>query len=140
MPQIQTRIRMDERALIVRKSFINKTRKEYKLADSLTDKEVLEYANANLGNKYPEFALLMQEYRDGILLFNISKDIVWDKASKDEAKLKDFYEKGNFDKPYNKVRGIVISQYQNELEKEWIKQLREKYTVSIDQKVLESIK
>ena len=131
---------MDERALIVRKSFINKTRKEYKLADSLTDKEVLEYANANLENKYPEFALLMQEYRDGILLFNISKDIVWDKASKDEAKLKEFYEKGNFDKPYNKVRGIVISQYQNELEKEWIKQLREKHTVSIDQKVLESIK
>jgi peptidyl-prolyl cis-trans isomerase SurA len=140
MPQIQTRIRMDERALIVRKSFINKTKKEYKLADSLTDKEVLEYANANLETKYPEFALLMQEYRDGILLFNISKDLIWDKASKDEAKLKEFYEKGNFDKPYNKVRGIVISQYQNELEKEWIKQLREKHTVTIDQKVLESIK
>ena len=140
MPQIQTRIRMDERALIVRKSFINKTKKEYKLADSLTDKDVLEYANANLETKYPEFALLMQEYRDGILLFNISKDLIWDKASKDEAKLKEFYEKGNFDKPYNKVRGIVISQYQNELEKEWIKQLREKHTVTIDQKVLESIK
>lgn len=140
MPQIQTRIRMDERALIVRKSFINKTRKEYKLADSLTDKEVLEYANANLETKYPEFALLMQEYRDGILLFNISKDQIWDKASKDEAKLKEFYAEGNFEKPYNKVRGIVISQYQEKLEQEWIKQLREKYTVTINQKVLKSIK
>ena len=140
MPQIQTRIRMDERALIVRKSFINKTRKEYKLADSLTDKEVLEYANANLEIKYPEFALLMQEYRDGILLFNISKDQIWDKASKDEAKLKEIYEKGNFDKPYNKVRGIVISKYQDELEKEWIKALREKYTIKVNQDILKSIK
>ena len=131
---------MDERALIVRNSFINKTRKEYKLADTLTDAEVLEYANNNLENKYPEFALLMQEYRDGILLFNISKDRIWDKASQDEAKLKEIYEKGNFDKPYNKVRGIVISQYQDELEKEWIKELREKYTITINQKVLKSIK
>jgi peptidyl-prolyl cis-trans isomerase SurA len=140
MPQIQTRIRMDERALIVRKSFINKTKKEYRLADSLTDKEVLEYANANLETKYPEFALLMQEYRDGILLFNISKDLIWDKASKDEAKLKEFYEKGNFDKPYNKVRGIIISKYQDELEKEWVKELREKYTITVNEKVLNSIK
>jgi peptidyl-prolyl cis-trans isomerase SurA len=139
MPQIQTRIRMDERALMVRESFINKTRKEYKLT-SQTDSEVLEYANENLEKKYPEFGFLMQEYRDGILLFNISKDQIWDKASKDEAKLKEIYEKGNFDKPYNKVRGIVISKYQDELEKEWIKALREKYTIKVNQDILKSIK
>jgi peptidyl-prolyl cis-trans isomerase SurA len=139
MPQIQTRIRMDERALIVRESFINKTRKEYNLT-SQTDSEVLEYANANLEKKYPEFGFLMQEYRDGILLFNISKDKIWDKASKDEAKLKEIYEKGKFEKPYNKVRGIVISQYQDELEKEWIKELREKYTIKVNQDILKSIK
>ena len=139
IPQIQTRIRMDERSQIVRKSFIDKTRKEYKLT-SQTDEEVLEFANANLETKYPEFGLLMQEYRDGILLFNISKDKVWDKASEDEAKLKEFYEKGNFDKPYNKVRGIVISQYQDELEKQWIKALREKYTIVVNEEVLNSIK
>ena len=82
----------------------------------------------------------MQEYRDGILLFNSSKDVVWDKASKDEEALKAIYEKGNFDKPYNKVRGIVISQYQDELEKNWIKQLREKYTIKVNQNILKTIK
>ena len=82
----------------------------------------------------------MKEYRDGILLFNISKDKIWDKASQDETILKEIYEKGNFDKPYNKVRGIVISQYQDELEKEWIKELREKYTITINNQVLNSIK
>ena len=58
----------------------------------------------------------------------------------DEAKLKELYEKGNFDKPYNKVRGIVISQYQDELEKQWIKALREKYTIIVNEEVLNSIK
>ena len=139
IPQIQTRIRMDERSKIVRNSFIKKLRKEYNL-DSLSDTELLEYENANLEKKYPEFGYLMQEYRDGILLFNISKDLVWDKATKDEDKLKEIYEKGNFDKPYNKVRGIVISQYQDELEKEWIKELRKKYTITINEEVLNSIK
>ena len=140
MPQIQTRMRMDERASLIKESFINKTRKEYKLADSLTDVEVLQYADANLEKKYPEFGYLMQEYRDGILLFNISKDMVWDKASKDEAKLKEIYEQGNYDKPYNKVRGIVISQYQDTLEQEWINVLREKYTIKVNQDILKTIK
>ena len=140
IPQIQTRIRMDERAQIIKNGFINKTKKEYQLPDSLSDKEVIDFADANLEKKYPEFGLLMQEYRDGILLFNISKDTIWDKASQDEAKLKELYEEGNFDKPYNKVRGIVISQYQDELEKQWIKALREKYTIVVNEEVLNSIK
>ena len=140
IPQIQTRIRMDERKQLVKESFINKVKKEYNLEDSLSNNEVLEFANANLEKKYPEFGLLMQEYREGILLYNISKDFIWDKASQDEAKLKEMYEEGDFNKPYNKVRGIIINQYQNELEKEWVKELKEKYTITINEKVLESIK
>ena len=66
--------------------------------------------------------------------------MVWDKASKDEAKLKEIYEQGNYDKPYNKVRGIVISQYQDTLEQEWINALREKYTIKVNQDILKTIK
>ena len=33
----------------------------------------------NLTAKHPEFELLMQEYRDGILLFDISNKEVWNK-------------------------------------------------------------
>ena len=108
--------------------------------DIFVNTKLMEYEDSQLEKKYPEFGFLMQEYRDGILLFNISKDKIWDKASQDESKLKEIYENGNFDKPYNKVRGIVISKYQDELEKQWIKELREKYTVEVNQKVLNSIK
>lgn len=47
---------------------------------------------SNLDKKYPEFRALMQEYRDGILLFDLMDRKVWSKAVKDSAGLKSYYE------------------------------------------------
>ena len=66
----------------------------------------------NLEAKHPEFNHLMQEYWDGILLFDISNKEVWSKPVADQARL----------------------------ETEWIKRLNEKYPVSINWKVLKKIK
>jgi len=38
------------------------------------------------------------------------------------------------------ARGIITSDYQNHLEKEWIKSLREKYDYSVDSTILEELK
>ncbi len=43
-------------------------------------------------------------------------------------------------KPFNECRGMVISDYQDYLDKEWIKSLREKYNIIINSAVLSSIK
>jgi peptidyl-prolyl cis-trans isomerase SurA len=40
---------------------------------------------------------------------------------------------------YNEAKGLVINDYQAILEEQWIKSLRNKYPVNIDQKVLDSI-
>ncbi|MFN5184006.1 MAG: peptidylprolyl isomerase [Bacteroidota bacterium] len=45
-----------------------------------------------LDKKYPEFKALMQEYRDGILLFDLLDKKVWTKAMKDTLGLKGYYE------------------------------------------------
>lgn len=52
---------------------------------------ILEYEESKLEAKYPEFKALMQEYHDGILLYEIMTDKVWNKASRDTVGLEAFY-------------------------------------------------
>lgn len=54
---------------------------------------LIEYEDSQLENKYPYFKELMKEYRDGILLFNLTDDMVWSKAIKDTTGLEAFYNK-----------------------------------------------
>ena len=63
-----------------------------KMYEQFVEKYCTEYENARLEDKYPEFRLLMQEYHDGILLFDLTDQNVWSKAVKDSAGLAAFYE------------------------------------------------
>ena len=207
------------------------------LANQVANNTIIKYENSMLEKKYPEFGLLMNEYKEGILLFNISNEMVWSKASKDIEGLTDFFEKNKksyaWDKPrfkgaiiycdskqsfktakkiakatpekelstklkqtlnsneknavkietglfaeqtnpvvdklvfkkgkleknndypyiftsgniqkhypdsYQDIRGIVINDYQNYLDKQWIEELRSKYPIVIDTSVLNSLK
>jgi peptidyl-prolyl cis-trans isomerase SurA len=200
------------------------------------DEKVIEYEDARLESKYPEFKALVKEYRDGILLFELTDQKVWSKAIKDTTGLKEFHEihkmdyvwgdridativtaaneegakevmkmakKGKtvdemweafkndtifnvkvVDKKYPKgesniidniewkagiskivqdkdgrfgfaivkglvapepksiseARGLITADYQNYLEKEWIQELKTKYTVNVNKEVLSTIK
>lgn len=65
----------------------------FTLYNQFVDESVLNYEESQLEQKYPEFKALMQEYRDGILLFDLTDKKVWSKAVKDSAGLVDFYSK-----------------------------------------------
>ena len=95
--QIQRQVMRDERAKEADKSFIRKARAEYNLPAEMSDAEVKEYVDAHLEEKYPELRNLVQEYHDGILLFEVSLKEVWDKAAKDTAGLEAYF-KANKDK------------------------------------------
>jgi len=45
----------------------------------------------------------------------------------------------NMRRNYSEAKGLVISDYQAELEKQWVAQLKKKYPVKIDEKVFEQI-
>lgn len=209
----------------------------YKSYQTYVDDQVIDYENRHLEAKYKEFALLMNEYRDGILLFDLMDEKVWSKAVKDTTGYQNYfanhrndykwdnrvdasiftfsnqkafdtiqqlvnanqtdedilnaihndslklvkYERKKFSKGENsevdqmkwkpgtyqvfnnqtgsplslvrifeklkpslkeidECRGMVISDYQNQLEKEWISELKTKYQVTINQEVLKDLK
>ena len=63
----------------------------YQLYENFSNEKMMDYADAHLEEKYPEFKALVQEYRDGILLFDLMDREVWDKAVKDTTGLKAFH-------------------------------------------------
>ncbi|MDR1544809.1 MAG: peptidylprolyl isomerase [Prevotellaceae bacterium] len=56
------------------------------------DEELIAYEDSQLEKKYPDLKNLLQEYHDGILLFNISNEKVWDKAVRDKEGLQEYFE------------------------------------------------
>jgi len=59
---------------------------------NLTNTKGVEFKDSRLSKTNQEFKLLMQEYRDGILLFDLTDEKVWSKAVKDSAGLYNFHD------------------------------------------------
>lgn len=57
-----------------------------------SDETVIAYEDARLEDKHNDFRLLMEEYHDGILLFELTDQKVWSKAVRDSAGLQSFWE------------------------------------------------
>ena len=204
---------------------------------ALTKEQLMEQKAEEFSAKDIELKYLIQEYHDGLLLYEISNRLVWDKAAKDEAGLEKFFkkhkkkyawdeprykgmayhvkeqsqvkavadcvkklkfddwanalrttfnadsvirirvEKGIFKKgdnalidsavfkkdttvtklkdypidavygkvlkkgpeDYTDVKGLVVADYQEQLEKEWVADLRRRYAVTVDEKVLKTV-
>ncbi|MDD4771107.1 MAG: peptidylprolyl isomerase [Bacteroidales bacterium] len=87
--------------------------------DAFVQESVLKYEDLRLEYKYPEFRHLIQEYRDGILLFEISNQEVWDKASQDVEGLKKFFKKQKKDYAWSapKYKGFVVRCANEEVKK-----------------------
>lgn len=61
------------------------------LYDKFVSETLLQYEEQQLDKKYPEFKALMREYEEGILLFEATKILVWDKASQDSVGLEKYF-------------------------------------------------
>ncbi|MDE1208286.1 peptidylprolyl isomerase [Tenacibaculum larymnensis] len=89
-----------------------------------------------------EYRNTLLEYKEGLLLFDLMQKKIWNKASKDTLGLKSFYiaNKVKYGKELDDIRGQVISDYQDELEKKWIKELRKNNMVRVRKGALRKLK
>ncbi len=69
-----------------------------------TKAELLKDKLAQMEEQDPSLKYLIQEYHDGLLLYEISNRTVWDKAQKDEAGLEAFFKKHKKDYKWEQPR------------------------------------
>ena len=77
----------------------------------LAEEGLLNIEMNNLTAKYPEYRNLLNEYRDGMLLFEISNREVWEKAAVDTKGLEKFFKKNKKSYAWDRVhyKGFVVS-------------------------------
>ena len=82
----------------------------YQLYDEFVKDSVFDYEDEHLEEKYPDFKLLVQEYHDGILLFDLMDKQVWKKAEIDTAGIKRYYDEHKDEYMWGKrVKTILIT-------------------------------
>ena len=78
------------------------------------DERVIAFEDSQLEKKYVEFANLYREYRDGILIFDLTDQKVWSKAVKDTAGLRAYYEKNKNNYLWDERAEVTIYHCLNE--------------------------
>ena len=70
---------------------------------------IFSYENSMLEKKYPDFRFLINEFHDGILLFEVSGETVWNRVQEDSLGLKQYY--GQHKNEFLTRRGIEAKIY-----------------------------
>ena len=84
-----------------------------KLVDALygnfLDEQLTAYYDENLETEFSDFAYVMEEYRDGLLLFDLMEKEIWDRAKTDTIGLNTFYDKHKMEHMWKKRVDVTIA-------------------------------
>ena len=95
------------------------------LYETFKAQKILEIESDNLESKYDEFRLLYREYHDGILMYQLQKEKVWDKAVVDTLGLFSFYEKNKSNYMWgNRVSVKIYSSKNDKIAKKVLRKLK----------------
>ncbi len=94
--------------------------------DNWVDSEIMAFEDGILEEKYPEFKALMQEYRDGILLFDLTDQKVWSKAVEDTVGLETFYQEHQNDFMWDERAGYDVYTVEDETTAAKVKKMLKK--------------
>lgn len=83
------------------------------LYEKFWQQKLLDYEENILPQKYPEFKRIMNEYHDGILLFELTDQKVWSKAMKDTTGLQNFYNQNISDYHWKDRYDVVLYTFES---------------------------
>ena len=87
--------------------------KEYMIQSLYNDyvsSSLISYEEEELPNKHFEYKMLIQEFHDGILIYDLMKMEVWDKANKDTIGLRSFFDNNRNNYPAtDEIKGRIFS-------------------------------
>ncbi len=124
-------------------SYLTSRRREFSEASftKFMDNQILSYFKDNLVYTNKDFAYTLKEYEEGLLLFELMQQKIWNKSS-DSLALSNYYNLNkNFyqNKELVDVKGKVMNDFQTYLEDNWIKKLRSSNDVKINKRVLKKL-
>ena len=95
-----------------------KTKPISKLVDELFSKfleeQLTAYYDENLEKEFPDFSNVMEEYRDGLLLFDLMEKEIWDRAKTDTLGLKSYYDAHKMEHIWKKRVDVIIASSTNQ--------------------------
>ena len=102
-----------------------------KLVDALyykfLDDQLKAYYDDNLETEFVEFANVMEEYRDGLLLFDLMEKEIWEKAKTDTVGLQKFYNDHKMEHLWkNRVEATILSSTKMDMIKKALALLKKK--------------
>lgn len=117
--------------------------KEYinRVYDSFSNNSILAFYKNQLIKTNPELEKLLLEYKDGVLVFSITKQKIWTPSVNNKEEQLIFFQNrtDKYGTDFEKVKNKVISDYQNFLEKNWTAQLKKENRIVISESTLQKI-
>jgi len=85
-------------------------KKTYKAAyEDFLDQEIITYYKENLEHTNEEFASIIQEYKDGLLLFDLLQEKIWTKAERDTLALQEFFNNNRSNYSWKERANLVLA-------------------------------
>jgi peptidyl-prolyl cis-trans isomerase SurA len=101
------------------------------LYNNFVEEQVVEYEKEQLSNKYYEYKMLLTEYEEGILLFQLMDDHIWSKALEDTIGLRDYYNRNIHKYQWGERLDAVVYNASDESIRNMIRPLLEKDFIEI---------
>ena len=99
------------------------------LYEKFVDDQLTAYYTDHLETEFPDFSAVMEEYRDGLLLFDLMEKEIWERSKTDTLGLKNFYDKNKSNYNWkNRLDVIIASSTDMEVIKKAQKMLKQNST------------